>query len=230
MLEHSVIKPMLERLDEDDQRWSETAFQIGYQYITCSVGSEDRNLKVMSVFDSLLPLQLRSNPEMNALWARRQQWERSLKHPDFAHVLSREYVMNRLESFMRMGLNKEFKPHMRDGASGITDEHIVENLLIKHLDEDTGGLFSEKYLFAESKVPKVQTLLEYYGIVKPKSIYLKPIIHPENIDFATYEVITTHTTFRLNTAVEAFALFFLLKQQQGSLSEFPETIQQAVGN
>ncbi len=71
-----------------------------------------------------------------------------LLHPAFA-LSVRNYVLGRLQAWCQRGFRGTYREEFRDGASNITDSHIVENLLLKTLESHLGSQFASRYLLGQ---------------------------------------------------------------------------------
>jgi len=233
LLENAVIRPLLQKLEESDRLWETELNNVGMKFVThdpTGRSGDRRNNAVVSVFDRFLPRQFASNQTATEAWAQRQGLECYFVHPDFPPGDCRQYVIHRLKDWIRRGLRYGYRANEKDLQSGITDAHIVENLLVKMLDAH--GDFSKKYLYTPSVASTVTSFFGAWGgLGTSSSVSLKSRKTGNNGDLLEYEVQTTDGVRTLkpgNTNIfEAFALFFLLKgrdKDSRSMQEFPAAI------
>ena len=132
-----IIVPFVHALDESDrmlnQVFAGVGLKLSYQE-TPQTGS-------VCLSDRYLPSPFGSNPEVNALWQRRQMLETLVNIPNFPRSY-REYVVGRIRSWAsRGGLRFGYRHDTRPDEKGPTDSHILAHLLFASLDThmSTGG-------------------------------------------------------------------------------------------
>eukprot|EP00397_Hematodinium_sp_SG-2012_P016654 GEMP01017000.1.p1 GENE.GEMP01017000.1~~GEMP01017000.1.p1 ORF type:complete len:477 (+),score=57.67 GEMP01017000.1:191-1621(+) len=229
IVEKSIIQPLLAKLDQSDRIWESELARVGLKFVTYdpSLRSGDRqNANVVSVFDRFLPQPLANHQMAADAWAQRQSLEVYFVHPSFS-TACRNYVIQRLRDWTQRGLRYGYRCFEKDISSGITDGHIVENLLVKMLDSHTD--FSKKYLHTPSLASSVSSLFGAWGgLGSQGTVFLKPV----RSDTVEYEVQTADGVRKLKPGdrniFEAFSLFFLLKgrdRDSRALHQFPQSIQ-----
>jgi len=231
LIEKSIINPLLQKLDESDRLWEQELGNVGLKLVTHdpSLRSGDRrDPSCVSVFDRFLPQRLACHQMAVDAWTQRQTLEVYFVHPSFS-TSARSYIIHRLRDWQRRGLRYGYRCFEKDVNSGITDGHIVENLLVKMLDSHSD--FSKKYLHTPSLANSVSSLFGAWGgLGSQGTVFLKPArVGSEVVE---YEVQTADGVKKLKPGerniFESFGLFFLLKgrDKSGSLQEFPLSIQQ----
>jgi len=227
IVEQSIVRPLLEKVEQSDKMWESELPRVGLQLVTHDPtlrSNDPRNPNAVSIFDKFLPPPLSSHQMAAEAWSRRQHLETYFIHPSFP-ASCRCYVLQRLRDWnARGGIRYGYRCFEKDVASGITDGHIVENLLIKMLDSHT--TFSKKYLHTPSLASSVTSLFGSWG---RSGVFLSHVRSaPDPVE---YEVLTPDGVKKLKPGdrniFEAFALFFLLKgrDKDGCLQELPQSIQ-----
>lgn len=231
LVEKSIINPLLQKLDESDRLWEQELGNVGLKLVAHDPtlrSGDRRDPSCVSVFDRFLPQRLACHQMAVDAWAQRQSLEVYFVHPSFP-TSGRSHVIHRLRDWQRRGLRYGYRCFEKDCNSGITDGHIIENLLVKMLDSH--GDFSKKYLHTPSLANSVSSLFGAWGgLGSQGTVFLKPA--RVGSDIVEYEVQTADGVKKLKPGerniFESFALFFLLKgrDKSGSLQEFPLSIQQ----
>jgi len=238
ILQNKVIQPVTKQLRDSDKRWDLAAtlhgcrfyklynkFRSAHYAACCKIWSKHghKPRPEFTVHDHL-PEEMCKHEDVVRDWAKRQDLELYLKHPNFSHITSREHVFDRMETFHDHGLRNTYCATKQDFTSGITDAHIVETLMLKMLADHN---FDQRYFFCESKrYSRLELFLDYYFGDKPR-IYINKTMHGLD-EYVEYEVITREGVMRTKSIFDAFALFFILRGEEGTLHEFSKDIYDGV--
>ncbi|CAD7927085.1 unnamed protein product [Amoebophrya sp. A120] len=261
MVQQSIIPPLLQQLRESDELWQQGLRRVGktLSFEEPSSRTGDRqNGNILSVFDRNLPAEFASDQNAVQLWKKRQEMEVYLCHPSFP-LVARNYVHSRLmqwasdnltsasglRSLQSNGFKRNYHAEQADPATGITDSHILENLLVKTLESHLGHQFAAKYMASTSAngsdahttaasrknlsfLPSATSAASSLAATAynhlagnaaaSNGVLLRSFRLPNG--GISYEVLGSRV-FRLQNLLDAFALFFWLKRTDVDWQQFP---------
>ena len=140
----SVIDQLVIELEQSNRELA-----AGFNHFGIRLSQEvtsDRENGVVYLADRFLPSPLSSSTEMNLLWNRRQKLEVLLNIPGFSPTY-RDYVVSRIKEWAtRGGLRYSYRHDQRPNNQAPTDSHILAHLLFKHLEDQLGGHFADRFV------------------------------------------------------------------------------------
>jgi len=222
LIEQQVLGPLLKQLEESDQEWTKGMQTLGYRLSMDAprvfgwphgMGAEAKEL---SVHETNLPQELAAQPGATHKWQRRQLLETFLKHPSFEPA-QRQHVLERLCQWRHVGLARSLQG-LRSGlesnqGEGVlpTDTHILENLVMKMLQQTPGLDFTSRFLASASSNGPPGGSRGYDG--QPLVAWLRQVTDQESTwprPAPHYEVVTPTKTWKLRPSplniLEALAL------------------------
>lgn len=223
LIEHQLLGPLLKQLEESDQEWTKAMQTLGYRLSMDAprvfgwphgVGAEGKEL---SVHETNLPEELAGQPGATHKWQRRQLLETCLKHPSFEPA-QRQHVLERLCQWRHVGLARSLQglrcglesSNQGEGALP-TDAHILENLVVKMLQQTPGLDFASRFWTSAGSNGPPGGSRGYDG--QPLVAWLRQVTDQESTwprPAPHYEVVTPTKTWKLRPSplniLEALAL------------------------
>lgn len=222
LIQQQVLEPLLKQLEDSDREWTKAMKTLGYRLSMDAprvfgwphgIGVEAKEL---SVHETNLPEELAGQPGATHKWQRRQLLETFLKHPSFEPA-QRQHVLERLCQWRHVGLARSLQglrcgmESMQGEAALPTDAHILENLVVKMLQQTPGLDFASRFWASAGSngppcgsrgdhgLPLVAWLRQ---VTDQESTWPRPAPH--------YEVVTPTKTWKLRPSplniLEALAL------------------------
>jgi hypothetical protein len=228
IMEKRVIPKILTDVMGNDAFWIKEAANAEYNFVKehvdaehCCVDSDKchEEGKKLSVFDVYLPIGMRES-HLKSAWRERQQYEKYFHAKGFPRGTCRDYVLQRLENIVDEGMLKTFSELARHSESGITDSHIISNVLVKMMDDTYDGQFTKNHFLQEfQSYSKVRMFLEYCGLLSP-TVYLKHITIDGGRETIAFDIVTCRGYMRVTNVLDAFALFFHIQEEESWKSTF----------
>lgn len=224
------ITALIRALDESDLQWQQALAPRGWRLTAeapriqgYALGPSTQDL---SVFDRFLPRPWCDEPMAVEKWNQRQKLESYLVHPSFEPA-QRQYVLERLREWRQRGLASGMRCEYRPNDLMPTDAHILENLIVKSLDNSLD--FADCFLSSGHSPPQAKLRGE------PATAYLRQVTDQNTSPKAAphYEVVTMQKTWRIRAGnaniLEALALFLHALRRHGTRSyqSFPQTLRVA---
>lgn len=237
VVEREILQPILRQIEQSDQDWQQHLPQIGWRLSfepvrvqgvlsSFGFGSSASQAQEVSVFMKTLPRPLCENARAAEMWAKRQQLEGFLLHPNFEPE-QRQCVLERLRGWRQQGLIAGMRADFRTSDAMPTDGHILENLLIQMLRNflDFDGCFVGIGQEPPRNRHQGQAPVAYLRQIANQAIFPKPM--------PVYEVVTQQRVWRLRPGpgnlLEALAILLRsLRSQPSTYLSFPPMLRTAV--